>query len=455
MTDPQNFRVVIIGGGLAGSCLANGLLRNGIDFSLYERLPENSKREGYQIRLGADALKGMRACLSPENLDLIVQNFGPASGNKSEAPVVRNEKFETMLDLTIFPTYNKSAPISRVILRDALAAPVAASGKLEYGKEFDRYEIVDFGTPKERVRVWFKDGSHDHCDILIGADGSHSKINKQIGLNNLVQLNDYTSMAAKSNLSAQRLQETNPKILEKPILTFADGKTLYYCAYLPKSSNSADSRNEDVSSSMFGFHVPSSTCPENLSSLSQKAKWDLVREILSEWSSEYHDIIELVQDSDIYVYRSMVSVNPGQGWRAKVRSRKEPEKGDSRIWLLGDAIHAMLPTRGMGGNTALRDTATALDLLRQLSSFSGPSRKVEKRAIDRACTEFEAEMIPRAFNWVRKSGGTTVVPVDASTIWGKVFFTLAAIGMRLSYYFQQMLGRSVNTSIVDDCPELK
>lgn len=176
MTDHHAFRVVIIGGGLAGNCLANGLLRSGIDFTVYERLPENSKREGYQIRLGADALKGMRACLSQEHLDLIVQKFGPASGSKSDAPVIKNDKFETMLDLTIFPTYNKSAPISRVILRNTLAAPIVASGKLKYGKEFDDYEIIEPGTSEEQVRVWFKDGSHDICDILIAADGSHSKV---------------------------------------------------------------------------------------------------------------------------------------------------------------------------------------------------------------------------------------------------------------------------------------
>lgn len=64
---------------------------------------------------------------------------------------------------------------------------------------------------------------------------------------------------------------------------------------------------------------------------------------------------------------------------------------------------------GMGGNTALRDTATALDLLRRLSSSAGASRRVQKVAIDQACEEFEAEMIPRAFKWVKKSGGATVV----------------------------------------------
>ena len=57
------FKVIIAGGGLAGSLLARGLERHGIDFVVYERDEENAKREGYQIRLGSAALTGFRACL--------------------------------------------------------------------------------------------------------------------------------------------------------------------------------------------------------------------------------------------------------------------------------------------------------------------------------------------------------------------------------------------------------
>lgn len=109
-------------------------------------------------------------------------------------------------------------------------------------------------------------------------------------------------MVAKSSLPAQRLRESNPRIVEKPIMTFARGKTLYYCgkvllsnsiqpylmlaAYLPMATDKAGLRDEEISSSMFGLHVPSSMCPGNLSSLSQKEKWEFVRRTLSEWSSE-------------------------------------------------------------------------------------------------------------------------------------------------------------------------
>jgi len=169
-------KVVIIGSGLSGSLLANGLIANNIDVAVYERLERHANREGYQIRLGAPALIGMRACLSSDQITSIAAKFGRAGGLKSAAPVIYNNAFQPLIDLSRFPAYTKSAPINRGILRDALSDPVDNAGKLSYSRSFVRYEILKAGTSKEEVRVWFDDGSHDDCDILIGADGSHSKV---------------------------------------------------------------------------------------------------------------------------------------------------------------------------------------------------------------------------------------------------------------------------------------
>lgn len=169
------FKVIIIGAGLSGSLLANGLHKKGIDVAVYERLERNSKREGYQIRLGAPALKGLRACLTQSELAAVVSKFGRAGGSRSAAPVCYDSQFRELLDLSRFEAYSKSAPINRVLLRDALAEPLWRAGVLHYGAQFQTYQIIGEGTEKERVRVFFSDGSSDEADMLIGADGSHSK----------------------------------------------------------------------------------------------------------------------------------------------------------------------------------------------------------------------------------------------------------------------------------------
>jgi predicted NAD/FAD-dependent oxidoreductase len=116
----DSFKVIIIGGGLAGSLLANGLINNAIDCLVYEKDTRSSKRGGYQIRLGASALAGFRACLDKTQMEALLKLFGRSGGLKSTAPILYDAQLNCLLDLTKFSAYSKSAPINRVVLRDFL-----------------------------------------------------------------------------------------------------------------------------------------------------------------------------------------------------------------------------------------------------------------------------------------------------------------------------------------------
>lgn len=175
------FRVIIIGGGLSGALLANGLINNEVDVTVYERDKEETKREGYQIRLGEPSLSGFRACLPPAHVATIEQKFGvSANGERTQkpytAPCIYSPSFKVLLDLGKLPTYSISTAISRIVLRNFLVDPVKQKGRIEFNKPFSHYSIIEDKESGDKVRVHFSDGSTDVCDVLVGADGSASKV---------------------------------------------------------------------------------------------------------------------------------------------------------------------------------------------------------------------------------------------------------------------------------------
>ncbi|KIW14154.1 hypothetical protein PV08_06935 [Exophiala spinifera] len=437
------FKVIIVGSGLAGSLLANGLIRNDVQVTVYERLAKDMKREGYQIRLGAHALAGFRACLDDEQVKEVIGKFGRSNGSRSGAPVICDKSFNVLLDASKFPTYNKSAPINRVILRDILAKPVENAGHLVSGKQFEKYKILNPGTSTERVRVYLSDGTFDDCDLLIGADGSHSRINQQLGLNNISELDTHIFMISKCELPTERYRTMSHVLQNYPILTYADNMSIFYCAYLPDKEpeesihEGAGGFDDKLSSCMFSFIVPVEKAPSNISQLPLEAQWDFIASCIRSWAPEYHEIVDLLRGSSVYSYKPRASVRPQKSWRKKALRSGIVEQGHPRVWLLGDAMHAMLPARGMGGNTAMRDTATMLPLVTELAEYAEEHKYLPTTVVAEKLDQYEAEMVPRAFGWVEKSGGTTIIPIDTSRFIARVLFFVAAQAMNISYWWKK------------------
>jgi hypothetical protein len=57
------------------------------------------------------------------------------------------------------------------------------------------------------------------------------------------------------------------------------------------------------------------------------------------------EAVELMRGAPLHIYTPRVAKQPGKNWRAKVQEPMKPELGHPRVWVIGDAMHAMLPPR--------------------------------------------------------------------------------------------------------------
>jgi 2-polyprenyl-6-methoxyphenol hydroxylase-like FAD-dependent oxidoreductase len=71
--------VAVAGGGLGGLCLAQGLLKAGIDVTVYERDAALAiRRQGYRLHVDARAGRALEQCLPPESFAVFQATCGDA-----------------------------------------------------------------------------------------------------------------------------------------------------------------------------------------------------------------------------------------------------------------------------------------------------------------------------------------------------------------------------------------
>ncbi|KAF5703333.1 hypothetical protein FMUND_13032 [Fusarium mundagurra] len=467
-------RVIIIGGGLAGACLANGLLNKSdgqIHVTVFERDEPGSERGGYQIRLGAHALIGFKACLTEEQYKNLLSCFGKSGGVVSSAPCIFSPSdLKVLIDLSKAPVYEKSAPIARTRLRNFLQKPLQESDGIQFGKKYVRYEVLQGKVAgQSSIRVHFSDDTHHDCDVLVSAEGSASRINKQIGLNNIITevTPGHGGYLGKCHLPWSVLKTLPRQLLEKGTIYTKNSKAMVFAAvYLPEALSSSKTDHADIlkpksydedEASLF-FGMAWTTGPEVAELPGVKDKKGLMKEKLEEagFHPDFHKLVDALDDDAIMTtpWRYAKNDTPVD-WRQQLLSKKE-NKADSsianpRVWLIGDSIHPMLPSRGMGANNAIHDTADALDPLLELAKLKNINGSVTDGQVSGQLAVYEKAMMPRAFEWVKKSSNQQLPDLDSFTGRGII------IGLRVMLFvvsgFVRCL-RMFGWEPKDDAPEL-
>src|SRR2546429_8210628 len=140
---PQSsLRVLVIGAGLGGLCLAQGLRKAGVDVAVYERDAGLSVRtQGHRIHIDSRGEQALRECLPPSLYDLFLATRGQPSKGITIFSIVDNRLEERVTQpfseggsdefITI------GSAVDRLTLRQILLAGL--EDIVHFNKAFARY----------------------------------------------------------------------------------------------------------------------------------------------------------------------------------------------------------------------------------------------------------------------------------------------------------------------------
>lgn len=340
-------QVIIIGGGIGGLCLANGLRKANIDVAVFERQPSaNETLAGYGIHINENGRRALRNCLD----DASWHRFEAASTAAGTHLYFRDIDLRLLAEkddavLSGRPSLDvERRGIGRLELRDILLSGLSsAQGSiLHWNKTFSRYENLNSG----RVRVHFTDGTYEDGDMVVGADGGHSRIRDQY-LPDIKRVDlGIVAIAGRYVLNPAR-ERALPMALTNGSLNniVPTGKGwMFVSAWRSRPPTESHGKFDGGEHYVvWAYVVPKLETPANVSKLSPLELRDLALAGVKDWSPSLATLIRDA-DTDTIAPISLRSMQHLEPWQS------------TNITLLGDAIHAMVCTSAVNHSSFSKDT---------------------------------------------------------------------------------------------------
>lgn len=388
-------QVLVIGAGIGGLSLAQGLARAGMSVQVFERDRTRGDRlQGYRLHIDPEGSLALHACLPPPLFDAFVATCGKGGDRFSMLTEQLDEVFSFGVDDGAGgDPVARDRSASRITLRQVLLAGL--DDVVQFDRTFEWYEHTLDG----RVSARFADGSTATGDVLVGADGASSRVRRQYLPH--AEVVDTGILAVAGKVPLADVRELLPEALFQgpALIAGPQGCSLFLAVQefacgpermegiggngteaLPLGllfDNTADYLmwSFGARSARFGF----SEEPEGIGAATLV---DAVLQLTERWHPQLQAIIRASDPATITPLRIRTSV-PLAPWPA------------TNVTLVGDAIHSMTPYRGIGANIALRDA----DLLCRnlIAARAGTTSMPE------AIRDYEAEMVDYGFAAVRES----------------------------------------------------
>jgi 2-polyprenyl-6-methoxyphenol hydroxylase-like FAD-dependent oxidoreductase len=387
---PQSsLRVLVIGAGLGGLCLAQGLRKAGVDVGVYERDAGLSARtQGHRIHIDSRGEQALRECLPPNLYDLFLATRGQTSKGITMYSVVDGQLKEELTQP--FPEggsdefITTGSAVDRLTLRQVLLAGL--DDTVHFNKALVRYELQEDG----RVWAYFSDETRTSGDVLVAADGVGSRIREQFLPNAQVIDTGVRWLGGKTLLTGEIIPLLPEPMHERFAIVSGPHPTMMLgCVWFRTPPREAAAQfwpslsfqhTEDYL--MWGLLGGRDQFPireEDLQAMGSANLQHTAAELTNDWYPTLSPFTQQADPAESFFLTIRRSV-PVEHWQT------------SNITLLGDAIHVM-PANGSGANSALRD---ASQLARSLIAVAN-----QEAPLHQALHDYEVNMLRSGFGTAR------------------------------------------------------
>ena len=313
---------IIIGAGIGGLSAAISMRQRGIDFDIFEAVP-NLTPVGAGILVPPNAM----TILGRYGLSEQVQAHGSRIKSlvvmDTQARVISKTSSEYSKNNITYPTVAIHRGKLQQILLAALPDKHVTTGK----------RCIEACIHAQGVAARFSDNSRVEGDFLIGADGIHSVIRESIFPNSPLRYSGQTCWRGIANLELSRqwatqLTEVWGAGLRFGFVPISSGQVYWYATKRESSGGTED--REKITQQLISIY---------------RSFPDPIAEILSRT-----DMPSIIRD-DIY------DLAPLRSWFS------------GRAILVGDAAHASTPNLGQGGAQAIEDSWVLADKIASCKSL--------------------------------------------------------------------------------------
>ncbi|GAA2150339.1 FAD-dependent monooxygenase [Kitasatospora kazusensis] len=357
-TGRSPIRVLVIGGGIGGLCLAQGLRQAGVDVQVYERDESaDGRRQGYRLRISPEGEAALLACLPAP----LARLLAATANTRDDSGLVAYdeqlvEQWAPHFDDPRAGLDDKIDAVDRVTLRRILLAGL--DEVVHFGKNFQRLERTADG----RVTAYFEDGTEAAGDVLVAADGTNSRVRAQLRPQDVPQ--DLGIRTIFSRIPrAEAIAAGLPPALQDRF-SYVIGTDGHHLGLMPMLFRERPSQaaarlwpqarlvdSDDYYMSVFNVHQQDlGIGDEEFFALSGEELCALVVDRTKAWHPDLREIFAFALPETTFAV-PLRATRPVRAW----------ETGP--VVPLGDAVHAMPPSGGVGANTAVRDAQALSGLL--------------------------------------------------------------------------------------------